>query len=307
MDPFLFVLGIILGIGALIVFIAARGTASQPMRYGSIVAAVVAVIFIALAVTVVVPPGHVGVQILFGYVYDAEFPSGLHFKNPMAEVRLISVRSQVYTMSIVPEEGQKYGDDSIDVLSNEGMILKMDISVQYKIIPEEASWILKNKVYNTENQFESDYIRPEIRTAIRNIAADHSAAEMYSPVRKKIGMEIEKEADVMLQKNGVRCDTVNLRNVSLPARVTEAIDRKKEAEQDYQRMEYILKTEEAEADRKRIEAKGIRDFQLTVAESLTPNLIKWKSLEVAEHIGNSENAKVVFFGGDNIPFILGGM
>jgi len=183
----------------------------------------------------------------------------------------------------------------------------MDISVQYKIIAEEASWILKNKVYNTEAQFESDYIRPEIRTAIRNIAADHTAAEMYSPARKKVGMEIEKEADTMLLKNGVRCDTVNLRNVSLPPSVSEAIDRKKEAEQDFQRMEYVLKTEEAEADRKRIEAKGIRDFQLTVAESLTPNLIKWKSLEVAEHIGNSDNAKVVFFGGDNIPFILGGM
>lgn len=307
MDPFLFVLGIILGIGALVVFIAARGTASQPMRYGSIVAFVVAIIFLALSVTVVVPPGHVGVQVLFGYVYDKEFISGLHFKNPMAEVRLISVRSQVYTMSIVPEEGQKYGDDSIDVLSNEGMILKMDISVQYKIIAEEASWILKNKVFNTETQFESDYIRPEIRTAIRNITAEHTAAEMYSPMRRQVGIDIEKEADELLRKNGVRCDTVNLRNVSLPKMVSEAIDRKKEAEQESQRMEYILEKEEKEADRKRIEAKGIRDFQLTVAESLTPNLIKWKSLEVAEHIGTSENAKVVFFGGDNIPFILGGM
>jgi regulator of protease activity HflC (stomatin/prohibitin superfamily) len=277
------------------------------MRYGSIIAFVVAIIFIALAVTVVVPPGHVGVQILFGSVYDKEFVSGLHLKNPMSEVRLISVRSAVYTMSIVPEEGQTYGDDSIDVLSNEGMTLKMDISVQYRIIAEEASWILKNKVYNTEAQFESDYIRPEIRTAIRNIAADHTAAEMYSPARKMVGVEIEKEADVMLQKNGVRCDTVNLRNVSLPKMVSDAIDRKKEAEQESQRMEYILEKETKEADRKRIEAKGIRDFQLTVAESLTPNLIKWKSLEVAEHIGTSENAKVVFFGGDNIPFILGGM
>ena len=98
MDPFLFVLGIILGIGAIVVFIAARGTVSQPMRYGSIAGFVVAIIFLALSVTVVVPPGHVGVQILFGYVYDKEFPSGLHFKIPMSEVRLMSVRAKVYTM-----------------------------------------------------------------------------------------------------------------------------------------------------------------------------------------------------------------
>ncbi len=307
MDPFLFFLGLFVGVGGAVVLVASLPAKSAGLKTGGLVGIVMAVLFMGLALTVVVPPGNVGVVIFFGKVYDTELPSGFHIKNPLANVMLISIKEQVYTMSIVAGEGAVYGDDSIDVLSNEGMTLKMDISVQYRIIAEKASWIIGHKVYSGPVQFERDYVRPEVRRAIRDISARYSAAEMYSERRAKVGLDIEELADTLLIKNGVRCVTVNLRNVKLPPRVTEAIDRKKEAEQEAERMEYVLLQEEKEAERKRIEASGIRDFQLTVAESLTGDLLKWKSLEVAEHVSMSPNAKVVFFGGDEVPFILGGI
>jgi len=307
MDPFLFFLGLFVGVGGAVVLAASVPAKSTGLRVGGVVGILMAVLFVALAMTVVVPPGNVGVLIFFGNVYDKELPNGFHVKNPLANVTIISVKEHVYTMSIVAEEGQVYGDDSIDVLSNEGMTLKMDISVQYSVIPEKASWIIENKVYSGPNQFEKDYVRPEVRRSIRDVAARYSAAEMYSERRAQVGQAIEDLADILLAKNGVRCVTVNLRNVKLPPRVTEAIDRKKEAEQEAERMEYVLLQEEKEAERKRIEASGIRDFQLTVAESLTADLLKWKSLEVADHVSMSANAKVVFFGGKEVPFILGGI
>jgi len=307
MDPFLFFLGLFVGVGAAVVLVASVPAKSVGLRAGGVIGILMAVLFMGLAFTVVVPPGHVGVLIFFGDVYDNELVSGFHVKNPLANVMLMSVREQVYTMSIAAAEGQIIGDDSIDVLSNEGMTLKMDISVQYKVIPDKASWILENKIYDSSGQFEHDYVRPEIRRSIRDVSARYSAAEMYSSKRGEIGVEIERLADTLLVKNGVRCVTVNLRNVKLPPRVTEAIDRKKEAEQEAERMEYVLIQEDKEAQRKRIEAAGIRDFQLTVAQSLTPELLKWKSLEVADHVSTSANAKVVFFGGENVPFILGGI
>ncbi|UCE28226.1 MAG: prohibitin family protein [Candidatus Coatesbacteria bacterium] len=307
MDPFLFFLGLFVGVGGAVVLAASVPAKSAGLRVGGVVGILMAVLFVGLAMTVVVPPGNVGVLIFFGKVYDSELPNGFHVKNPLANVTLISVKEQVYTMSIVAEEGQVYGDDSIDVLSNEGMTLKLDLSVQYKIIPDKASWIIANKVYSGPVQFEKDYVRPEVRRAIRDVSASYSAAEMYSERRAQVGLDIEKLADTLLAKNGVRCVTVNLRNVKLPPRVTEAIDRKKEAEQEAERMEYVLLQEEKEAQRKRIEASGIRDFQLTVAESLTADLLKWKSLEVADHVSMSANAKIVFFGGKEVPFILGGI
>jgi regulator of protease activity HflC (stomatin/prohibitin superfamily) len=307
MDPFLFFLGFFVGIGGVIVLFASVPAKSTGLKVGGVIAVLMAVLFVGMAFTVVVPPGNVGVLIFFGDVYDKELPNGFHFKNPLANVMIISVKEHVYTMSIAAEEGQVYGDDSIDVLSNEGMTLKMDISVQYKVIPDRASWIIENKVYSNALQFENDYVRPEVRRSIRDISARYSAAEMYSDKRTQVGQEIEDLADTLLKKNGVHCVTVNLRNVKLPPRVTEAIDRKKEAEQEAERMEYVLLQEEKEAERKRIEAAGIRDFQLTVAESLTSELLKWKSLEVADHVSMSANAKVVFFGGESVPFILGGI
>ncbi len=305
MDPFLFFLGLFLGVAGVVVLLASLPARSTGLRAGGVIAVAMAVLFTGLALTVIVPPGHVGVMIFFGKVYDAELPNGFHFKNPLANVMVISVKELVYTMSIVAAEGQVYGDDSIDVLSNEGMTLKLDISVQYKIIPDKASWIIENKVYSGSRQFEQDYVRPEVRRAIRDIAARYSASELYSDKRAQIGTEIEELADVLLAKNGAHCVTVNLRNVKLPPRVTDAIDRKKEAEQEAERMEYVLLQEEKEADRKRIEAAGIRDFQLTVAASLTTDLLKWKSLEVADHVSMSDNAKTVFFGGKEVSFILG--
>ena len=149
-------------------------------------------------------------------------------------------------------------------------------------------------------------MRPEIRRAIRDVCAKYSAQQLYSGRRAQVGDEIRELADQLLAKNGCTCVLVNLRNVVLPARVTEAIERKKEREQQSEEYEYKLEVETKEAERKRIEAKGIRDYQITVSEGISPILIQWKGIEAAEKLAESPNAKVIIFGDSKVPVILGG-
>ncbi len=266
-------------------------------------------IFVASALStllVKVPPGHVGVPVTFGKVGTTVYGPGLSFKSPVARIAKISVQERVYTMSGIPEEGVVKGDDSIKVLTNEGMEVDIDITVQYRILADKAPWILNTKVWGAISGFESQYVRPEIRRAIRDVSARYSAHELYSTRRAKVGDDIRSLAEKLLAKNGCTCVAVNLRNVVLPAGVTKAIERKKEREQESQEYEYKLAVERKEADRKRVEAEGIRDYQITVRKGLDAQLIQWKGIEAAEKLAASDNAKVIIFGDSKIPVILGG-
>jgi regulator of protease activity HflC (stomatin/prohibitin superfamily) len=255
---------------------------------------------------VVIPPGHVGVPVIFGAVSDTVYSSGLHFKWPVAEVIKISVQERAYTMGVTTKAGQVDPTDIITVLTREGMKVDVDITVQYQIKSDKTPWILNNKVWGNVNNFEHQYVRPEIRRAIRDVCARYSAQQLYSGKRAQVGEEIRELADTLLAKNGVTCVLVNLRNVVLPEVVTAAIERKKEREQQSQEYDYKLEVEAKEADRKRIEAKGIRDYQITVSQGISPILIQWKGIEAAEKLAESPNAKVIIFGDSKIPVILGG-
>jgi regulator of protease activity HflC (stomatin/prohibitin superfamily) len=264
-------------------------------------------LFLLFSSLVVVPPGHVGVPVIFGAVSDTVYGSGLHFKWPFAIVVKMSVQERAYTMGISGEVDAATREfDVITALTREGMKVDIDITVQYRIEPEKTPWILNNKVWANETQFERNYVRPEIRRSIRDICARYSAQQLYSTKRGEVGDQIRILADKLLVKNGCRCVSVNLRNVMLPETVTAAIERKKEREQQSQEYDYKLEVEAKEADRKRIEAEGIRDYQITVSEGISPMLIQWKGIEAAEHISESPNAKVIIFGDSKIPVILGG-
>jgi regulator of protease activity HflC (stomatin/prohibitin superfamily) len=101
-------------------------------------------------------------------------------------------------------------------------------------------------------------------------------------------------------------ESTPLRNVALPSQLTEAIEQKQRADQEAQRMEFILLKERQEADRKRIEAKGIADFQTIVAAGISEQLLRWKGIEATEKLSNSPNTKVIIVGAgkDGLPIIL---
>lgn len=303
---FLFVLSVLAFIGAIALYAMGKWFGAKGFRVVWLIAFLAGCLFLIFSSLVIVPPGHVGVPVIFGAVSDTVYGSGLHFKWPVAEVVKMSVQERAYTMGVVSDRGTVDPTDVISVLTNEGMKVDIDITVQYRILPDKTPWILNNKVWGNVDNFEHQYVRPEIRRAIRDVCAKYSAQQLYSSRRAEVGDEIRELADSLLSKNGCTCVLVNLRNVVLPARVTEAIERKKEREQQSEEYEYKLEVETKEAERKRIEAKGIRDYQITVSEGISPILIQWKGIEAAEKLAESPNAKVIIFGDSKVPVILGG-
>lgn len=304
---FIFVLSILAIVGAIILFAMGKWVGAKGgFRVLPTVALALGLVLLIFSSLVVIPAGHVGVPVIFGDVSDTVYASGLHFKWPVAEVIKMSVQERAYTMGVATVKGQVDPTEVITVLTNEGMKVDVDITVQYRIKPDRTPWILNNKVWGNVDNFEYQYVRPEIRRAIRDVCAKYSAQQLYSGRRAQVGEEIRDLADTLLAKNGCTCVLVNLRNVVLPEVVTAAIERKKEREQQSQEYDYKLEVEAKEADRKRIEAKGIRDYQITVSQGISPILIQWKGIEAAENLAESPNAKVIIFGDSKVPVILGG-
>jgi regulator of protease activity HflC (stomatin/prohibitin superfamily) len=304
---FVFVLSVLAIVGGLVLFALGKWVGAKG-GFKILPAAVLALglLLLIFSSLVVIPAGHVGVPVIFGDVSDTVYASGLHFKWPVAEVIKMSVQERAYTMGISGEVDPASRElEIITALTNEGMKVDLDITVQYKLIPERTPWILNNKVWANETQFERDYVRPEIRRAIRDVCAKYSAQELYSTRRGPVGEEIREVSDGLLANNACTCVAVNVRNVVLPARVTEAIERKKEREQQSEEYEYKLEVETKEAERKRIEAEGIRDYQITVSQGISPMLIQWKGIEAAERLSESPNTKIVILGDSKIPIILG--
>ncbi len=231
-----------------------------------IVALIVLINFI-----IVIPAGQTGVYHLFGKVRSNELSSGLHFVNPLATITKMSIRTEQYTMSVVQGEGEKIGDDSIDALTSEGLTIKLDITVFYHLNEDSASDVFKD----LGTGYQEKIIRPEIRSAIREIIAGYDSKSIYSDKRDEIIISIKQKMIDNIEPRGIGVEQVLLRNVILPAKLDASIQEKLQAEQESQRYDFILEKEKKEADRKRIEAEGQRDAQKTINESLTSEYLNY--------------------------------
>jgi regulator of protease activity HflC (stomatin/prohibitin superfamily) len=270
----------------------------------SAVAFLITIVFSVASSVAVVPPGHVGVQVLLGSVQSNTLPEGLSFVNPFVSVSHMSGRTQAYTMS----SGQ--GEDAIVVLSSDGLRMPMDISIIYRLDPTHASWILQNVGY----QYEGILLRPAARTAVRQAAANFTAQEAYSTKRDVLADSMMRSLDrsivnIFRQRGfdhkAIHIEQVLLRNVNLPDRVKNAIEQKLESEQEAQKMTFVLQKERQEAERKKIEATGIQEFQEIVKKGIDDRLLRWKGIEATEKLAGSNNSKVIVIGGANgLPLIL---
>lgn len=219
----------------------------------------------------VVPAGHVGVYDLFGKVNDIEKQPGLQFKNPLASITTMSVKTQEYTMSIIEGEGNVYSADTISALTKEGLTVDLDVTVWYRLESSKATEIYKTVGLNYVNIL----VRPKIRESIRSVIAKYEAKTVYSDDREKVQLEIQQAIEKDLINRGIKIEKVLLRNVQLPAKVRTAIEEKLQAEQESQRMVFILTKETQEAERKRLEARGIADANDIIAGSLTHSYLTW--------------------------------
>jgi len=269
---------------------AARLKSWVPRTAAAFVVAVLALITLFASIAYV-PAGHVGVLTLFGRVTDEVLPEGTHLVNPFKTNNRLSVR----TVEL---------KEKASVPSNEGLIVTLDTSLLFRLDAQRA-----HEVYRTIGPgYVSVVVEPTLRAAIRSVTAAHNANALYTGQREMVAQQIANELRIELEKRGIVVESILLRDVQLPALLARAIEAKQQAEQDALRMSFILQKEKQEAERKRIEASGIRDFQQIVAQGISSQLLTWKGIEATEKLAQSQNAKVVVIGSgkNGLPIILGG-
>ena len=237
---------------------------------------------------VVIPAGNVGVVDFFGNVSKLTLKPGINLVNPFARVIKMSIKTQEIK-------------EATSVPTKEGLSLSLEVSLLYHLDPEKAA-----DVYKTVGPVYSEILLvPQFRSIIRTVTAQYEAKSLYTSEREMLAAGIKTELEKVVNSRGILIENTPLRNIQLPPRVADAIEEKLRAEQESQRMQFVLEKERLEADRKRIEGQGIADFQKIVSQGLNKELLQWKGIEATEQLAKSENAKMVIVGGrDGLPLIL---
>jgi len=237
-----------------------------------IMAIIIVIIAAIMALSVaIVPAGHVGVHDLFGEASAQELYPGLHFKHPMACVAMMSTKTQEYTMTYTQGEGAKKQSDTITALTKEGLKVDLDITILYRLEGQYADEVYKNIGTN----YVDIIVRPQIRTAIREVVARYEAKQIYSEDRENMTMDIFDFLEADLLPRHIVLEDVLIRNVQLPDQLTIAIEEKLTAEQQIEKRRFEVEVETQEANRKRVEAQGIADSNEIIANSLTQNYLTW--------------------------------
>lgn len=265
---------------------------NETFRPGRAIATALVVIFgliILFRFITVIPAGHVGVQDFFGTVSKNTLKSGINFRNPLAKIVKVSIKTQ-----------QIYED--MEVPSKEGLTIKIGINCLYHLDPEKAAELYKTVGTN----YESVIIEPQFRSVCRGVTAGYEAKALYTSQRELLTHLIQTDLVKLVADRGIIIESTPMRHIELPRKVTDAIEDKLKAEQESQRMEFILTKEKQEAERKRIEAKGISDFQNIVAQGISEPLLRWKGIEATEKLAQSQNTKVIIVGAgkDGLPIIM---
>lgn len=244
--------------------------------------------------------GQIGVKKLFGKVQSDILTSGLHFINPLLDIEKMDTKTMNYTMSGLNDEGQKKGDDAIRVLTADGLEVVIDLTVLYKLLPTEAPRLIRE----TGLDYTDKIVRPLTRTKIRDNAVYYEAVALYSTGRNKFQQRIFKDISDDFRRRGLMLEQILIRNITLPQAVKTSIEQKISAEQDAQKMQFVIQKEKQEAERKRVEAQGIADYQRIINEGLTDKQLQYESIKAQLELAKSANSKVIIMGKSNSPVIL---
>ena len=253
--------------------------------------------------------GRVGVSSLFGAVDSEPLTQGLHLINPLKSVTQMSIRTEAISVHAGP--GGRPAGDTVDSISSDGMRMPLDVTVYYRLLPADAPWVYQN----LGEDFADKIVVPATRTAVREALARFTAQEAYSTKRDQLALLMQDFLrrhvgalldDYKLTGQAVVVQQVLLRNIGIPDQVRDAIEKKLAAEQQALAMQFVLQKETQEAERKRIEARGIADFQKIVTEGISDKLLAWKGIEATLEISKSPNAKVVVIGNskNGLPLIF---
>lgn len=248
-----------------------------------------------------IDPGQVGVQVLFGKVQPEVLESGLHVINPLVDVKTVDVRTQNYTMSGIHDEGEQAGDDAIRVLTADGLEVTIDLTVLYRLVPSEAPRLLQQ----TGLDYQDKIVRPLTRTKIRDNAVYYDAVSLYSKRRDEFQTRIFNSIEKDFKNRGLVLEQLLVRNITLPQSVKTSIESKINAEQEAQKMQFVLQKEKQEAERKRVEAQGIADYQKIISSGLSDKQLQYESIKANLELAKSPNSKVIVIPNKgSSPFII---
>jgi regulator of protease activity HflC (stomatin/prohibitin superfamily) len=248
-------------------------------RSGLVLLALILFGLLAVNSIACVRTGHVGVVTVFGRVTGRNIGEGMHLVNPVARVHQLSIKTQeVKERASVP--------------SKEGLIMGLEASVLYHLQPDRASDVFQKIGLG----YADVLLVPNFRSAIRGVTAANLASTLYSDARESVARQILSDLQAQVQPRGIVIENVLLRDLQLPETLKQAIEAKQQAQQEAQRMEFVLQREKQEAERKRVEAQGIKDFQHIVTEGISDKLLEWKGIEATVELARSSNSKVVVVG-----------
>ncbi|OYU96381.1 MAG: band 7 protein [Bacteroidetes bacterium B1(2017)] len=294
----LIILGIIVFVVAMVL---AKTDATKKFSSPITVVGIVLVLLgISTACFKQIDAGFVGVKVLFGQVQNDVLPSGLHMVNPLVDVKEMDTKTQNYTMSGVHDEGDKEGDDAIRILTADGLEVAIDLTVLFKVVPADAPKILNE----TGLDYNTKIVRPITRTAIRDNAVYYEAVALYSTKRDEFQDRIFKTIEKSFKDRGIILEQMLIRNITLPTSVKASIESKINAEQDAQKMQFVLQKEKQEAERKRVEAQGIADYQRIISSGLTDKQLQYETIKANLELAKSTNSKIIVLGKGNTPMIL---
>src|SRR2546425_2759869 len=270
-----------------------RYSASQRPRgiIGLVLLVIVALVLLAQGPFRTVPAGHVGVKDFFGAVSSGTLGPGINLVFPLTHVEKMSVQTQEIK-------------EVAEVPSKEGLILYLETSLLFQLDPAKAGDIYKT----VGSQYVGTIVEPQFRSAIREITSSYEAKALYSAEREKIAGEIFALFKRIAGDRGIIVQQVLLRKIGLPPVVANAIQEKLRREQEAEQMKFVIQREQQEAERKRIEAQGVADFQRIVAQGISPQLLEWKGIEATEKLATSPNAKIVIVGNtkSGLPLVFSG-
>ena len=298
---------LIIGVILLVVLSAFKSVPNFPLKSTTpirIVAIGLIIIGLLSATIVQIGSGEVGVHVLFGKVNGQILNSGLNVVNPLCKVEMFDVKTQNYTMSAVHDEGERVGDDAIRVLSSDGLEVTMDITVLYRLSAAEAPRMLRE--IGADMVYKDKVVRPITRTKIRDNAVYYTAIDLYSVKREEFQSRIFTSIEKDFKQRGLILEQLLVRNISLPESVKLTIESKINAEQESQKMQFVLQKEKQEAERKRVEAQGIADYQRIISLQLTDKQLQYEMIKAYQELAKSANAKTIILGNSKSPVILDG-
>lgn len=288
----LFIVAVIAVVVAFYLYSNAKRKNIRPQTTFALIGMLAAILVAVSQMFTIIPAGHSGVIDFFGSVSDKTLGPGVNFVNPMANVVKFDTRKQEIK-------------EVMNVPSKEGMSVELEISMIFQLKMDKV-----NQIYKTAGNYE-EYLQkliiPNLRSVVRGVTTKFEAKALYTAEREKLENEMRDKLSSVKEISEITVLSTPLRQITLPRGLTASIEEKLKSEQESQRMTFVLERERQEAERKRIEAKGISDFQTIVSQGISDQLLRWKGIEATEKLANSQNSKVIVIGSgkDGLPIILG--